>query len=384
VFPASALGSDWRAADLGRTAAGGVYCAGGVGGPITGRGADIGLIDDPVKSRESADSEIIRDKTWDWYVNDFYTRLHPGAAVIVITTRWHDDDLAGRLLTAQETDPSADRWHVIHHPALDENDNPLWPPKPGAKARKGRIQGFSADELKRKRANMTQRAWMALYQGDPAPETGTFFEADWFKRGQPPPAKTMRMYAASDMATKYEAGDYTVHGVFGLDQHDRLWLLDLWRRQTTADLWAESMVAMSAKWKPMLWLGEKGQIEGSVGPFLNRMYRERGVLQRRELLSSHADKPTKARAIQAWASQYGLWLPYAAPWADSVIQELLRFPLGVRDDVVDVFSLMGRFIEIMRAREAATAKPKVVSISTRLPTLNEMWKDREVRRLSGA
>ena len=120
AFPDCQLSPDSKAANLWHTSQEGVYTAAGVGGPITGRGAHMLLIDDPVKSREEADSETMRNRTWDWYQNDAYTRLMPGGRVIVISTRWHDDDLVGRLLSEQER--GGDTWTVLHHPAISTDE----------------------------------------------------------------------------------------------------------------------------------------------------------------------------------------------------------------------------------------------------------------------
>jgi hypothetical protein len=123
VFNDVSLKEDSKAANRFHTNSGGIYVSVGVGGPITGRGAHIALIDDPIKNREDADSEIYRERVWKWYTSTLYTRLMPGGAIIVILTRWHEDDLAGRLLERQET---GDKWDVISLKARD-NGKALWP-----------------------------------------------------------------------------------------------------------------------------------------------------------------------------------------------------------------------------------------------------------------
>jgi len=118
----AALAHDSQAAGRWETSSGGEYFAAGVGGAIAGRRADLVVIDDPVRSREDADSELIRDKTWDWYKSDLYTRLKPGGRIVLIQTRWHEDDLAGRLLA--EMAGGGDIWNVISLPAFAEAADP--------------------------------------------------------------------------------------------------------------------------------------------------------------------------------------------------------------------------------------------------------------------
>jgi len=119
------LSQDSQAANRWHTDKGGMYVAAGVGTAITGRGADILLIDDPFKDREEADSEIRRQRVWDWYTSTAYTRLMPGGAIVLINTRWHDDDLSGRLLSEQES--GGDQWEVLSLPALSPDNEALWP-----------------------------------------------------------------------------------------------------------------------------------------------------------------------------------------------------------------------------------------------------------------
>ena len=121
LFPDCELAADSRAANRWNTEVGGAYVAAGVGTAITGRGAHLALIDDPVKDRSDADSQTVRDHTWNWYTNVLYTRLMPGAAIVLIMTRWHEDDLAGRLLEQQ--DEGGEAWEVINLPALGEGND---------------------------------------------------------------------------------------------------------------------------------------------------------------------------------------------------------------------------------------------------------------------
>ena len=329
-FPEAHLAADSKASNLWHTTQDGVYVAAGVGGPITGRGAHCLLIDDPVKSREEAESETMRNRVWDWYQNDAYTRLMPGGRVVIISTLWHEDDLVGRLLAEQER--GGDRWTILHHPAINKDGEALWP------------DHFPIDVLRRIQRNVGPRAWQALYQGDPTPDTGTYFERKWLQRGVPPAAATMKIYGASDYAVTDDGGDYTVHLVVGIDPYERMWVLDLWRKQTASDKWIPPVLDMMQRWKPIRWAEESGQIEKAVGPFLFREQMRRKVYCHRVQFASSKDKPTRARAIQGRVAMRGLWLPAAAPWADDAEIELLKFPTGKNDDIVDTLSLIGRMI----------------------------------------
>ena len=234
IFPEATLSIDSKAANLWHTTQDGVYVAAGVGGPITGRGAHLLLIDDPVKSREEAESATYRERTYDWYQNDAYTRLMPGGRIIVISTRWHEDDLVGRLLRDQEK--GGDKWTFLHHPAINANGEALWPARYPVKA------------LHRIRSNVGPRAWQSLYQGDPTPESGTYFSIESIKRDVMPNIRTMKLYGASDYAVTDDGGDWTVHLVVGMDSEERLWVVDMWRGKTTADRWIPPLIALMKKY----------------------------------------------------------------------------------------------------------------------------------------
>lgn len=167
---------------------GGEYFAVGIGGAISGRRADLGIIDDPVRSRQDADSERARETAWQWYLNDFLPRLKPGAAQIVIMTRWHEDDLGGRLLERE-----ADRWRVIELPMEALPGDPLGR-KPGERLWPEWFTGEMVETAKR-----DPRAWNALYQQRPVVDEGDYFRLEWFSNYRHlPPAMTI--YGASDYA----------------------------------------------------------------------------------------------------------------------------------------------------------------------------------------
>jgi len=350
------LAQDAKAANFWNTSSGGIYFSAGVGSGIAGRGAHLLVIDDPIRTRQDADSKSLRDQLWDWYRSDLYTRRMPDAAVVLIATRWHDDDLTGRLLHEQEQG-TGDTWDVVDLPALAMEDDalgravgePLWP------------EWYPLEILNQtKRVTMASggpREWSALYQQRPIVDEGAYFKKDWVRyydykdlmsRVDPlGKRKYLHIYGASDYAVSGSGGDFTVHIVGGVDPNDDLYILDVWRQQADSDVWVESVLNLMRKWKPMNWAEEAGQIEKSVGPFLTKRMSEEKVYCRREPYSSANDKPTRARSIQARMSMGKVFFPKDAPWIDQFLYEVSRFPAGTHDDQVDALSLLGRILDKM-------------------------------------
>ena len=310
----------------------GAFYAVGVGGPLTGRGAHLLLIDDPVKNREDADSEVIRKKTKDWYTSTAYTRLMPGGRIVLIQTRWHEGDLAGWLLEEHEHEG----WDVLSLPAISPSGEALWPDQ------------YDIEALNRIRRALPGRDWSALYQQEPSPEEGDYFKAEWIHPVQSlPPLAEMRVYGGSDYAVTSDGGDYTVHAVVGLDPDENMYLLDLWRKQASSDEWVEAWCDLVLKWKPIGWAEEHGQIKSGVGPFLERRARERRAFCAREQFPTRGDKAVRAQSIRGRMALRGLRVNATAPWRADFVSELLRFPAGVHDDQVDALGLVGQLLDRM-------------------------------------
>ena len=321
VFPNVSLAPDSQAANRMNTNHGGAYVAAGVGTAVTGRGAHIALIDDPFKDREEADSERRRDMVWDWYRSTLYTRLMPGGAIVLIQTRWHEDDLAGRILEQE-----AGQWDVLELPAINADGKALWP------------EWYDEIALARIKATIGPREWSALYQQQPQPDEGTFFQRAWFKHWDKLPA--LRYYGTSDYAVTDGGGDYTVHRVWGIGPEGDLYRVAGWRGQSASDEWIERKLDLIKRYKPLAWFGEGGVIQKAIEPMLKRRMHERGIFCRLEWLPSMADKPTRARSFQAMAAMGRV---HFEPGAD--IAEFLVFPAGKHDDDVDTASLIGRAID---------------------------------------
>lgn len=333
------------------------------------------LIDDPLKDRVEADSEVTREKVWRWYTSTAYTRLEGDVAasaiedddiwqdfqkeiaageaepfegaIVLIMTRWNEDDLAGRLIAAQKN--GGDQWEVLDLPALSEDGKALWPEK------------YSAERLGRIRAAIGPRDWTALYQQRPAPEEGTYFQRAWFKRHARKP-DVVNTYITSDYAVTEGGGDYTEHAVWGLDPDNRLFMLDWWHGQTSSDVWIERLLDLIDRWKPLCCFGEKGVIEKAVRPQLDRRMMERGIYARMEWLPSIADKPTRARSFQSRAAMGLVSLPETED-GERVLSQLLTFPAGKYDDAVDVCSLMGAAIDQAHSGIAMPANQRSAGLS---------------------
>jgi predicted phage terminase large subunit-like protein len=329
---------------------GGTYFAAGVGTAIAGRRADLAIIDDPVRNREEADSEGVRDKQWEWYVSDFTTRLKPHARQILIQTRWHEDDLGGRLL-----DREGSRWHVLKLPMEAGPNDPL-----GREFGERLWPEWFTDAMVLEHKTRDARTWSALFQQEPAPEEGTYFKREWFYDYQITPAG-LHIYGASDYAVSEGGGDFTEHGVFGIDFNGAIYVLDWWRGQKDAAHWIETQIDLIVKHQPLIWFGEGGPIRKTVEPFLKKRMQERNAPCRLEWLPSVVDKVIRARGIQAKASMGDVFLPQQAGWKAEIMKQLLQFPTGKYDDAVDVFSLMGRGLEHTRApairKQTFTAAP---------------------------
>jgi predicted phage terminase large subunit-like protein len=327
---------DAKAAGNWETDGGGEFFAAGVGSGISGRRADLGLIDDPIKSREEADSDGFKIKQWDWYINDFYPRLKPMARQCLIQTRWAEDDLAGRLLERE-----ASQWTVIKLPMEAIENDPLgrrtgdrlWP------------EWFTQEMCDTAKKDV--RAWNALYQQDPAPEDGEYFKRDYFQDYDLTPSG-LHVYGASDYAVSEGGGDYTEHGIFGLDFNGSIYVLDWWREQAASNVWIEKQCDLIGKYSPLIWFGEAGPIKKAIEPFLKKRMTERGTLCRLEWLPSIHDKVVRARPFQARAAMGNVFMPAHASWKPDLMGQLMRFPAGKYDDGVDVCSLIGRGLEFQR------------------------------------
>ena len=349
-----AIAADNQSAGRWATSADGEYYAAGVGGSITGRRADLVVIDDPVRSREDAESETVREKVWDWYRADLITRLKPGASVCLVQTRWHEADLAGRILEAEGDKRDGGAWEVIRLPALAELMDPLgrapgdalWPEWEGV------------EQLERKRSIIGPRDWSALYQQRPTAEDGTYFKKEWFRTYKDAPER-LTIYMSGDFAVTEGGGDFTELAVWGVDQFDNVYALDWWSGQASSDRWAAEFIRLIKRWKPVTFIGEAGPIRRAMEPLLGRMMRDERAYTVVEWLSSGNDKAANARPLQAFMANGRFHFP-STDWAERVQDQMLRFPDGKYDDAVDACSLFGRHMDkVWGAIPARAPEPDV-------------------------
>jgi predicted phage terminase large subunit-like protein len=315
TFPDCILSDDSQSAKRFGTTKRGTYFAVGVGSSITGRGAHLLLIDDPIKNREEADSDTVRRKLKDWYTSTAYTRLMPGGAIIVIQTRWHDDDLAGWLLAEH----SHEDWDVIDLPAVDEHNNPLWPEK------------YPLIELNKIKRTIGDRDWTALYQQKPVTEGGNILKPAWFRRWPDDIKMPLCDHVFFSWDTAYTTEDhksnsysaYTKWGIFWneADQRHAILLLGRWAdRIDYPDLRAKA-IEVTKKDNPHCHLIEKKASGQSLVQDLNRArIRVRTYMPDR-------DKISRAYAVQAMLQSGQVFVPNK-PWVDDLLTQLAKFPSG--------------------------------------------------------
>lgn len=384
IFGAS-LSSESAAVDEWALTNGSEWMAAGILTGITGNRADGVIWDDLIKGREQAESEAVRNKTWDAYMDDLMTRKKPHAFEIGINTRWHEDDPAGRILPENYSGESGwikgrdgKDWYVVCLTAeCDRADDILgrkigeilWP------------EWFTPEYFAPFKRNA--RTWNALFQQRPSPESGDYFHATWLKHCPSPPHRDqLTIYGASDYAVTQNGGDYTVHVIVGIDKDDQIYLLDLWRQQATPDIWIESLCDLAQKWRPAGWAEETGQIKSSVGPFLQKRLRERRIFLVRAQFPARTDKAVRAQSIRGRMAMNGLHVDYNQPWFPAFKAELMMFNNGKYDDQVDAISLVGQVLDRMIPGSGVPAeKPKPKVFSTHpgecTVTLTDMWDTNE-------
>lgn len=321
-----ALATDKVAADDWQTVEGGGVRAVGVGGGLTGHGADLIVIDDPVKSREEAESEVYREKVWQWFTNDLYTRLEPGGAILLVTTRWHEDDLAGRILLSDQ----APDWTVISLPALAEEDDPLGR-EVGAALCPARYDVASLNDI---RAVQGEYAFDALYQQHPTSREGAFFRVSQLKVVSEVPATVKKKCRAWDQAATGGGGDYTAGARIEGPCADGLWYVaNVVRGQWSTDK-RNAMILRTAKSDgrdvKIVGAQDPGSAGVDAGKAFTRMLAGYAVKTERVT----GNKETRADPFSAQVNAGNVRLLRGA-WNQAFVEELRTFPNGKYDDQVD-------------------------------------------------
>jgi predicted phage terminase large subunit-like protein len=343
VFPDHTLKAGSEAAQRLETTLGGQLSFVGRGGSITGRGGHGLIIDDPIKDRKEADSQLIRDQLWDWFNQVIGTRMMTSDAwIMLIQTRWHEDDLVGRLtdpLNAFYNPEEAKHWTIVDLPALALENDPL-NRKPGEALWPERFPVPFLEEQRRR----DPRGFQALYQGRPSPDSGTFFHAEWLRTYRPDELPSeLRIYAASDHAVSTQQfRDKTVLIVVGVAENGDIYVLpNLFWRAASADVVTDAMLNMIREHRPLHWWAERGHISKAIGPFLRRRMAEEKVYGAISEITPVADKQTRAQSIQGRMAMGKVYFPAFAPWWPEAKSQLMKFPFGAHDDFVDALAYIG-------------------------------------------
>lgn len=321
IFPEVILKEDEQARGRWRTKDSGGYVAVGVGGPITGRGADILLIDDPIKNREEADSEVYREKVWSWFTSTAFTRLHPRGVAIVILTRWHMDDLAGRIL---ENPQLRGRTKVITFPAINPQNEALWPERYDVKA---------LEEIK---GTIGPYDWASLYQGSPILAESQEFKNEWIRRIPEPQVDMLncRRFLSIDTAMSKKAqADFTGFCDNRVDSQN-FWYLKAWRMKLGPEELVDAIFNLHKRNQYEAIGIEKTTFTQGLKPYLDMEQRRRNTfLPIVELSHNQTSKEIRVRGlIPRYASRS---IFHIEGQCKELEEEMYQFPVGLHDDVID-------------------------------------------------
>jgi predicted phage terminase large subunit-like protein len=308
----------------------GGYYAVGVGGSPVGAGANLIVIDDPIRSQADADSETVRDALWEWYQGTIRTRLEPDGAMIVTATRWHDDDLTGRLLAAAKT--GGEQWTEIHMPAIDEYANALWPDR------------WPRSELDAIKAAVGSRVWTAQYQGNPVAAEGGTFKHHWWQTYRTLPEDISHVDVTIDSAFKTGvANDWSVCAVWAGDPRGNAYLVRIFRKrvefpeliQLGREAWQWECQRFPDKAIPLV-----PEDKASGQSAIQVWKRESHIPVIAYPVKATESKISRAEAITPYVEGGRVFIPESAPWLPEWLDEHDRFPTGTHDDQVDT-TIMG-------------------------------------------
>jgi predicted phage terminase large subunit-like protein len=326
VFSDVALRADSKAAGRWDTDHGGEYFAVGVGGAMTGRGADLLIIDDP-HSEQDAMSELALENAWEWYTSGPRQRLQPGAAIIIVMTRWTTKDLTAKLIKAQ-TSHKADRWEVIEFPAILPSEKPMWP------------EFWKLEELLAVKASLSPQKWQAQWQQQPSNDEGAILKREWWRvwpSEEPPPVEYI-IQSYDTAYSKKETADYsaiTTWGVFYPDQDSgpNIILLDV-----TKGRWDFPELKRIAKDQYDQWQPDNVLIEAkATGITLQQELRRMGIpvtMYSPGGRRAGQDKVSRAHSVAPLFEAGMVWAP-DTDWAEDLVEECAAFPNGDNDDLVD-------------------------------------------------
>jgi len=334
IFPGVALQSDSKAAGRWATSKGGDYFAIGVGGAVTGKGADLLIIDDPHSEQEAALAETspdIYDKTYEWYTSGPRQRLQPGGAIVVVMTRWSLRDLTGQVLKA-EAQRGGEGWEVIEFPAILPSGNPLWP------------EFWPLEELSILKEELPNSKWMAQYQQNPTSEGAAIVKREWWQtwEEEKPPQCEFVLMAWDTAFEKGNRADYSALTTWGVFYHPdatgklqaNIILLNAFRERMEFPRLKQVAIDQYKDWKPDGVIIEK---KASGAPLIYEL-RAMGIPVQEFTPSKGNDKISRLNAVSDLFASGRVWAPNTH-WAEEVIDEVAAFPAGEHDDYVDSVSL---------------------------------------------
>ena len=318
------LREDSQAAGKWETAQGGEYYAAGVGSAITGRGADLLIIDDPHSEQDAMNAQAL-ERTYEWYTSGPRQRLQPGGSIIVIMTRWNEKDLTGRLLNAQK-EVKADQWHVVEFPAIMPSGQPVWP------------EYWKLEDLESVKASIPLSKWNAQYMQNPTSEEGALIKREWWRPWEdeelPPLEHVIQSYDTAFM--KKQTADFsaiTTWGVFRPSEDDppNLILVDAVKARYEFPELRRVALEQYGYWNP-----ETVIIESKAsGLPLTYELRKMGIPVINFTPSKGNDKHTRVNAVSPMFESGLIWAPKEMEFAQEVIEECAAFPYGDHDDLVD-------------------------------------------------
>jgi predicted phage terminase large subunit-like protein len=328
IFPNVSLRADSKAAGRWATNANGDYFAIGVGGTVTGKGADLLIIDDPHSEQEAAlasSDPAVFDKVFEWYTSGPRQRLQPGGSIVVVMTRWAKRDLTGKICQSI-IDRDGDVWDIISLPAILPTGKPLWP------------EFWSLDELSKLRDELPLPKWQAQYQQDPTSEEGAIVKREWWKvwEGERPPPCEFIIQSWDTAFTKNERSDYsacTTWGVFHKDEDQNdthIILLDALKERLEFPELKERAFQMYKEWEPDACIVEA---KASGAPLVFEL-RKMGIPVQEFTPTRGNDKITRVNSVSDLFASGKVWAPRKR-WAEEVIEEMAAFPNSDHDDLVD-------------------------------------------------
>ena len=337
------LSKERKAASEWETNEGGGMRAVGVGGGITGYGGALVIIDDPVKSRADAESAAKRNRMWEWFTDDIYTRLTPDGAIVLIQTRWHEDDLAGRLLKQSESG-DGDKWRVISLPAIALDDDPmgrakgdaLWPER------------YDIDNLKATRLMIGSYSFESLYQQSPISREGGVFKREWFKRVVDAPPKGLSWFRGYDLAISTRtSADRTASFRIALDSDGTLYIADGLRDRIDYPTQKRFVLDRVRTERDTIHIVEDAMHGRALVQDLKRELGPHGP----RLRSARVTADKFSRALQ-WSplAEAGRIVLVKGDWNDAFIDEMCSFPKGRNDDQADAVSLAYEHITAKRGK----------------------------------